>query len=112
MGLHFFLLTTQENVGCYSGKNRLSVSYLCQGYTQKVLEETPKLCTCDFTRSCFLFKNKQTFQKLKGQKIGFFRNKGKRANCNGRVKKNNHNRNYSKMPGSQAEASGAEQKDT
>lgn len=32
-------------------------------------------------------KNKQTFQKLKGQNISFFRNKGKIANCNKRVKK-------------------------
>lgn len=69
MGPLFFLLTTQENVGCYSGKNRLSVPCPCAGDEEKILEEAPKLGTWDFTQSCFLFKNKQTFQKRPKNKL-------------------------------------------
>lgn len=104
MGLNFFLLTTQENVGCFSGKNRLSLSCPCQGYEQKNLEETPKLGTCDFTWNCFLFKNIQTFQK-KGQ-ISSFRIKVKRQPTIMEELKNNHNCNSRKMSGSVFEALG------
>lgn len=45
----FSWLTTQENVGCYSGKNRLPVPCPYEGDAQRLLEEALKLGTWDFS---------------------------------------------------------------